>query len=66
MAEENTTTETPTIKPDRGSTPAEGTGRYAGFDGVLGQYRGGVHDTEAKARKAAKDAGAERITVVEV
>ena len=71
MAEDTSTTEAgtdtrPNIKPDQGTNPPKDTGRYAAFNTVLGQYVGGVHDSEAKARKAAKDRGVTTITVVEV
>lgn len=67
--EENSTTtkgQVPTIKPDQGSRPPKDTGRYAAFNTALGQYVGGVHDSEAQARKAAKDRGVSTVTVVEV
>lgn len=41
-------------------------GRYAAYDTTLGKYVGGTHDSEAKARKAGKDSGAESYKVVEV
>lgn len=71
MAEETGTKDSgtmPNIKPDQGAKPAEGTGRFAAFDTRLRQYVGGVHDSEAKAKAAAKGRGvpASAVTVVEV
>lgn len=44
------------IKPDTGTEDPD-TGRYAAYDTRLGRYVGGVHDSEAKAKRAARDAG---------
>lgn len=47
---------------------AKDTGRYSAYDTTLGRYVGGVHDSKAKARDAAKADGIEgdRVEVVEV
>lgn len=69
MAEETKDSGTmPTIEPDQGSRPPEGSGRFAAFDTRIGQYVGGVHDSQAKAKAAAKGRGvpSDATTVVEV
>lgn len=45
-----------------------GSGRFAGYRTDLMQYAGGVHDSKAKATKAARDAGASAgaVEVIEV
>lgn len=45
---------------------AKDTGRFSAYDKTYGKYVGGVHDSREKARKAAKDAGADNVEIVEV
>ena len=54
MAEETTQDQAPRLEPDQGDNPPTDTGRFAAFDTRYGQYVGGVHDSEAKAKAAAK------------
>lgn len=60
---------TPHVEPDpvvEVPEGAEGTGRFSAYDTTYAKYVGGVHDTKAKATKAAKDAGVDTFEIVEV
>lgn len=55
---ETTEPATPDQAPTPTPTPAPATGkRYAAYDKTYLRFVGGVHDTKAKATKAAKDTG---------
>jgi len=65
MTEQSNDQNTPT-NPTPEAPKAEGSGRYAAYDRDLLRYVGGVHDTKAKAEKAAKDRGVKRYQIREV
>lgn len=57
----------PTVKPfDVPAGAKAETGRYSAYDKTYGKYVGGVHDTKAKAREAAKAKGSTDVEIVEV
>lgn len=61
-------TGTPLAQPAKFDVPsgAKDSGRFSAYDKTYGKYVGGVHDSEAKARKAAKDKGSTDFAIVEV
>lgn len=68
MTTEQSTTPDPSPAPEADEKPATPTNRtgFAVYDETYLRYVGGVHDTKAKAAKAAKDAKVKNARIDEV